>query len=367
MRGAPIWLGLIAVALCALGVVGCVVGAIVDPTAFVRAWLCSYLFWLGLPLAGIALVLVHDLSGGDWMATARPVLDAATVTMPLASLAGIPAFVGLNSLYDWAHPLPTLGNVFYLNPAAFSLRYAIYVVLWNALAAFVLFGPRAGRMPIAPGLSWMSAVGLIVLGFSASFAAIDWVLSLEPTFWSAIFPYTQAASWFNTGMALVLLTVTLFGWPAGERREHMSDLTRILLATTIFWAYVEFMQFLIIWEENLKSEIPWYLKRLDSAWRPAIYVSAGLGFFVPFFVLLWGPTKRNRVVVGTICALIVISRLAHTWLLVMPEFQGSTPFWLDAAAVLALGGATVLLFAWSLRHARRLAPAGAPIWRTDHG
>jgi hypothetical protein len=367
MRRAPRWFAPAAAALGALGFAGCVVGAIIDPAAFCRAWLCSYLFWLGLPLAGVTLVLVHDLSGGEWMAAARPALDAAIVTMPLASLAGILAFVGLPSLYDWTHPAPDLGNVFYLNPNAFFIRYAVYLVLWNLLAAFALWGPREGRLPIAPALSWISGIGLVVLAFSAGFASIDWILSLEPKFWSAIFTYTQSASWFNTGMAIVLLTVALSGWPRVERRRHMADLSQILLATTIFWAYVEFMQFLIIWEENLKTEIPWYLKRLDSVWHPAIYVSAVLGFVVPFFVLLWAPSKRNSAIVASVCVSILISRVANTWLLVMPEFREPTPFWLDVAAILALGGAMVLVFALGLRYARRLAPAGAPIWMADHG
>ncbi len=356
------------IALCALGIAGCIFGALTEPTAFLRAWLSSYLFWLGVPLAGVTLVLVHDLSGGDWMETARPVLDAAIATMPLASLAGIAAFVGIDSLYPWTHPAPGLGNVFYLNRGDFFIRYAVYVVLWNLLAAFALWGPRAGRQPIAPGLSWISAIGLIVLAFSCSFAAIDWLLSLEPTFWSSIFPYTQCASWFNTGMALVLLIVAVLDGPAAsETRKHMVDLAKIMFATTIFWAYVEFMQFLIIWEENLRTEIPWYLKRLDSAWQPAIYVSAILGFVVPFFVLLWAPTKRHRGVVAVICACILISRLAHTWLLVMPEFTDPTPFWLDVAAVLALGGALMLLFVFALRYDRRLASSAPPIWRARRG
>jgi hypothetical protein len=367
MRRNANWLELITAALCLLGIIGCVIAATSDRTAFLHAWLCSYLFWLGLPLAGITLVLVHDLSGGGWMATARPVVDAAAATMPIASLAGIPAFVGLNSLYSWTHPPPELGNVFYLNPTDFFVRYGVYVALWNLLAAFVLWGPRRGGLPIRSALSWISGVGLIALAFSTSFAAIDWIMSLEPTFWSSAFPYAQGASWFNTGMATVLLTVTLFGWPSGERRQHMIDLSQILLATTIFWAYVEFVQFLIIWEENLKLEIPWYLKRLNSVWRPAIYVSTGLGFIVPFFVLLWAPSKRNRVVVGTICGCILISRLANTWLQVMPEFTHATPFWLDVAAVLALGGVMVLLFASFLRYGHRFVPAGGPIWTTDHG
>lgn len=356
---------LTAIVLGLLGVVGCVVGAIFDPAAFFRAWLCSYLFWLGVPLAGITLVLVHDLSGGEWMATARGPLTAAALTMPLASLAGIPAFIGLHSLYSWTHPAPDLGNVFYLNPVAFFIRYGCYVVVWNVMAAFVVFGPREGRLPISPALSWISGIALVALAFSTGFAAIDWILSLEPKFWSSIFPYTQSASWFNTGFALVLLTIALIGWPAVDRRKHMIDLTQILLATTIFWAYLEFMQFLIIWEENLKHEIPWYLKRLESVWHSAIYISAGLGFVVPFFVLLWAPGKRRRAIVATICALILISRLGNTWLLVMPEFDSGTSFWLDVAAVLALGGAMLLLFVFALRALPSIR-ARVPAWRVDH-
>lgn len=351
-------------ALWMLGVIGCVVSAFLDPAAFFQGWLCSYLFWLGVPLAGITLVLVHDLSGGNWMATARPVLNAAIATMPLASLAGIPAFIGLDRLYVWAHPGTNLANIFYLNPTAFFIRYGAYVVLWNLLAAYALFGRRVGPAPIAPALSWISGIGLVVLAFSASFAAIDWILSLEPTFWSSAFPYTQTASWFNTGLALVLLIVAVFGWPAAERSAHMADLARILLATTIFWAYVEFVQYLIIWEENLKTEIPWYLKRLDL---PAIYVACGLGFVVPFLVLLWAPPKRNRAIVATICVLILVSRMANTWVLVMPEFDPVPPLWLDASAWLVLGGAMALLFVRGWRFAAGLAGAGASIWAADHG
>jgi hypothetical protein len=354
-----------AAALGFLGLIGCIAGASVEPDAFLRAWLASYLFWLGIPLAGITLVLVHDLSGGNWMGTARPVLDAAIVTMPLASLAGIPAFIGLHTLYQWTHAPADLKNLFYLNSTAFFIRYACYVVVWNLLAAFALWGSREGPLPIRPALSWLSGVGLIALAFSASFAAIDWILSLEPKFWSSIFAYTQAASWFNTGMALVVLVIALTGWPADERREHMDDLSKILLATTIFWAYVEFMQFLIIWEENLKTEIHWYIVRLNSAWQPAIYVSAALGFMIPFFVLLWSPAKRSRATVAIVCISILISRVANTWLLVMPEFEQGTPFWLVAAAVLALGGGMMLVFSWALPRRLR-APARNPIWGADH-
>jgi hypothetical protein len=363
------WTRLNLAALCALalGAVGCAVGAALDVTGFFRAWLCTFLFWLGVPLAGITLVMVHDLSGGEWMQTARPLLNAATATMPLATLAGIPAFIGLHDLYSWTHPAPDLGNTFYLNSNDFLLRYVVYIVLWNLLAAYTLWAPRIGADPIAPGLSWLSGIGLIVLAFSASFTAIDWIMSLEPAFWSSIFMMTAGASWFNTGLALVLLVIALGGLAPDSRRGHMADLAAILLATTIFWAYVEFIQFLVIWEENLKGEIPWYVIRITSAWAPAVYVSIAFGFFVPFFALLTLPGKRNRGVVATVCFLILTSRIADKWWLVLPEFREAGSFWLDIAAIIALGGLMLLLFFGLLRSGGVRAIAAIQPWKTKHG
>jgi hypothetical protein len=361
---APLPLILAVVAALILGVAGCVVGAIINPRGFCGAWLCAFLFWLGLPLCGVTLILTHDLTGGDWMATARPALRAAAATMPLATLAAIPAFFRLHSLFSWTHPAPSLTNTFYLNTDAFYLRYAIYVVLWNLLAAFALWAPRGARLPIAPGLSWLSGIGLALLALSAGFASVDWIESLQPAFWSSAFPYASSASWFNTGMAMVMLVIAVLSRPTGVRRDHLADLAAILLALVIFWAYIEFVQFLIIWEEDLKAEIPWYLTRLKGVWQAALYVSVGFGFVVPFFVLLWRPSKQSRAIVAAICVLVLLSRLADRWWLVIPQLHYPGPFWLDVAAVLALGGLVLLLFFAALGRRAVLLPLPA---EADHG
>jgi hypothetical protein len=301
------------------------------------------------------------------METARPVLDAAIATMPLATLAGIPAFIGLGGLYSWTNPSPDLVNVWYLNPPAFYLRYAIYVVLWNLLAGFALLGPRREAEPIAPELSWLSGIALILLAFSASFAAIDWVLSLQPKFWPSIFPMIAGAGWFNSGMAIVVLTVVL-GASAGDRqRGQIADLAQILLATTIFWAYVEFMQFLIIWEEDLKSEIDWYLRRSPGAWDPALFIAIALGFFAPLLILIWGPAKRSRAAVALAALCILVGHIAAKLWLVLAVMDDSPPFWLAAAAILALGPLMLLLFVGALRYGPVWAHGRARAWKTDHG
>jgi hypothetical protein len=357
---------LAALAVLGLGLLGCAVGAILDAPGFFRAWLCGFLFWLGVPLAGVALVLVHDLSGGAWMTTARPALGAAVATMPLATLAGIPAFVGLGALYGWVHAPPGLANTWYLNSGGFVARYAAYVVLWNLLAAFALWAPRGRATPIAPALSWLSGVGLVLLAFSTSFAAIDWMLSVEPSFWSSIFPMIAGAGWFVTGLALVLLVIALALPEIVDARNHMADLAAILFAAVAVDAYLEFMQFVIVWEGNLAREIPWYLPRLSGGWRAVLWLSGGLGCGVPALVLLWAPSRRRRAAVAAACLLVLLGRAADKTWLVLPAYA-PPPWWLVAVAMLALGGGMVLLFNAALRRHDALLAMRPFAWGSRHG
>ena len=338
-----------------LGAVGCAIGIVFAGADFYAAWLCAFLFWLGLPLAALTLMLVHDLTGGRWMGIARPALAAAIATMPLATLAGIPVMIGRAALYPWPSA-SGLGNAFYLNSGFLIARYAFDVVLWNLLAAYALWVPRGIDTGVLPGLSWLSAVGLLVLAYSVSFAAIDWVLSLDPHFWSAIFPMIIGAGWFNTGLAVLLIAIALT--PAGGvAPARMADLAAILLATIIFWAYVEFCQYLIVWEEDLKREIPWYLHRLAGGWEAPAWGIAIAGFLIPFWLLLWGPLKRSRPAVIAVGALILLSRIVYTWWLVLPDTPHPAAWWLDLAAMLALGGAILLAFLRRLR----LGPLPSPL------
>src|SRR5947207_15813260 len=288
-----------ALAAFVLGIVGCAIGAAASASAFCRAWLCAYVFWLGLPLGAVTLVLVHDLTGGAWMASARPVLAAAAATMPLATLAGIPVLLGLRAIYPWPGA-SGLGNAWYLNTGFFTLRYAIDLVVWNCFAAYALWAPRGNAIGVEPGLRWLSAIGLLLLAYTASFAAIDWVLSLDPHFWSAVFPMIIGAHWFNTGLALVLIVVALL--PASALiRDHLGDLAAILFATIIFWAYIEFCQFLIVWEGNLSHEIPWYLRRIAGEWRSVTWGIAISGCFLLFALLLWWKRRLTDVIYRYVC------------------------------------------------------------------
>ena len=140
-----------------------------------------------------------------------------------------------------------------------------------------------------------------------------------------------------------------------------------MLAAVIFWAYVEFMQFLIIWEEDLTSEIDWYLRRYAGDWEPALFIAIALGFFAPFLILLSGPGKRSRAAVALAALCVLLGHVAAKWWLVLPVLDDSPPFWLAAAAMLALGPLMLLLFLGALRYGPVSAHLGARAWKADHG
>ena len=241
-------------------------------------------------------------------------------------------------------------------------------MLWNALAAFALLGPRDEGEPIAPALSWLSGVALILLAFSASFASIDWMLSLLADLLVVDFSDDRRGRLVQhrNGDCRVDRRCRRPAL-APKRRSHIADLAQILLATTIFWSYVEFMQFLIIWEEDLKSEIDWYLRR-SSDWLPAFVCrdSAGLFCAFPGPAVASGKAQPRRWSGNRL--------FADAGGRMPPENGGwccrcstnPAPFWLDVAAIVALGALMLLLFSVALRSGPIRLHEMA-MWKARHG
>jgi hypothetical protein len=139
----------------------------------------------------------------------------------------------------------------------------------------------------------------------------------------------------------------------------LASLAAVLVAVIVFWAYTSFCQWLIIWEENLHTEIHWFIERWTQPWGDVIYVLAGAHFFVPFLALVWSPGKKNPTLVGAVCGLLLLADLLQVWWLVLPGFHGSGFSWLDPAVMVGMGGLWLLALAGALRMVRERIPAEA--------
>ena len=334
----------------AIGAVLCAIGAAVDATGFLRGWLAAWSFWIGLPLGALMLLMAHDLTGGRWGAAAGAPLAAAAATLPLAAILFIPVLLGVSRLYPWARPEEAahLANHFYLNVPFFVARTVVYFVLWCLLAWLA----ARRRPPEKVGGATAAAPSLIVLALTATFAAFDWTMSLQPDWSSSIYGMLVIGGDLIGALSAATFAaiVTRRATTPGER----TDLGSLLIAGILVWAYFAFMQFVIIWEENLPKEIAWYLPRFAGGWTGvaiAVALSQGL---LPFLALIWWPVKRSRFGLAAVCCLLLTAHLLECWWLVLPGSGDGGFTWQAIAASLAIGGAWCALFGWRLETGRLL-------------
>lgn len=306
------------------GIGACAAGFLVEPGAMLRSYLFAWLFALGLSLGALANLMVHTLTGGRWGEALRPALLAATRALPLVTVLYLPLLLGHRLLY------PESGTLLC------ALRAVAYLALWNLLAAFWLRAQQRGHAAA------VSAGGLVLYAFTMSIAAFDWIVALEPGWYSSGFGLVVGIGQMLTGAAFgVAAAFFLKSGPQGDaaRRACFHDLGNLLLMYVLTWAYLAFTQFLIIWAENLPRETSWYLPRLQTSW---FWLGAALvvfHFFVPLAILLSRAAKRSPRFLSVLAAGLVLAQLADISWLVLPGFRrdGFALAWTDFAALAGIG------------------------------
>lgn len=331
----------------AIAAIACLYGAIAEWPAFVRSWLTATLTWGALPIGAVAVLMTHGLTGGRWGDASRPLWIALAASMPLFALALLPLLLGLDSLFSWTRPPAELPDVVarktaYLNEPFFIIRTLVYLVVWLGLTW--LLGVWRQRTPGA-----VHAPGLIVWLFALTFFSFDWLLSLEPEFYTDIMGLILATGSTAAGFAVALLLGVRHLEPAMRK-----DLANIWLALLLGWGFLAFSQFIVIWSANLPHEIGWYLARREGPWPMVNLVALTLFLVLPFAVLLSSAAKRDANWLTLAAASCLAGHVLYVQYLVLPAFDENlgAQLWLGPAAVLVLGG----LFAWAV--GRRLAPAG---------
>jgi hypothetical protein len=339
-----------------LGVLGCAIGWLLTPL-FSHAWLAAFIFWMGWPLGSMALLLIHSCSGGRWGYAIRPQLAMGMATLPLALPAVLPLLFVLPALYPWARPgaAAELGNTAYLNVGFVCGRAVLYLVIWLGLAALILQALR--RDDPDPALYRLAPLGLILLMLTVTFGGFDSSLSLDPHFNSSIYGMTLAGE----GVLFALATATLFALLTAPPTPRVTeDLGKLMLALLLLWGYFVFMQLLIVWNSDLGSEAPWYVRRVEHGWGVVAGIIFVVHFLVPFFLLIWPQVQQSRRAMLAVSAMIVAGEILRGWWLVVPAAERALS-WVDACAMFALGGCGVGLALRAVRlpmMARAVRPHG---------
>ena len=347
----------------------------IDPAQFFQSYLMAYMFVLGITLGCLAIGMIHQLSGGAWGVLIRRPIGAASRVLPVLTLLFLPIVFGMHHLYEWTHAdLVARDEVLrhkqlYLNTTFFLVRAALYFLTWNALSYFLnawsLEQDRTGDPRVARRMQMLSAGGLVAYGLTITFASFDWLMSLEPHWFSTIYGVLIIGGQGLSAMAFLIAAIVWLG-----RRPplqdvvvpaHLHDLGNLLLAFVMLWAYFSFSQYLIIWSGNLPEEIAWYLHRLQTGWRGVGVALVLFHFAVPFCLLLSRAVKRQGRMIVKVAVGILIVRLVDLFWLIAPEFHrtGIAVSWMDVVLPLTLGSIWLGCFVWQLR-GRAILPVNDP-------
>jgi hypothetical protein len=335
-----------------------VVLAFVRPDEFYRAYLLGFMCWLGVALGSMAILMIRHLTGGGWGTIIRRILGAAMRTLPLLALLFIPLIFGIRRLYIWAQPLANIQDKHlrehleqitqtYLTVNGFIIRAIFYFAVWNVLSFLLSKWSKETDRPHAPDNSGrfkaVSGPGLILYGFTISFAAIDWIMSLDPSWISTIFGLIILIGEVLSAMCFaVVVERILFTYkPMSEllKPDFVHDHGKWMLTFIMVWAYFSFSQWLIIWAGNLPSEITFYLKRLSGGWGSIGLILVLFHFAIPFATLLSRPFKRNIRKLVWVAVWLILMRYLDLFWIIEPNFSKTLTVTIaDIVVPIAIGG-----------------------------
>ena len=347
---------------------------------FFRSYLIAYMFWIGVPVGCLGVIMVHHLVGGTWGFLIQRPLESAVRTFPLMALLFVPLCFGLTDLYAWAQPEVVAADPVlqeksaYLNVPFFIARAVLYFAIWITVSWRLTRwsseqdhrgGVSATDRASVGRLQTLSGPGLVLYGLTVTFSSIDWVMSLEPKWYSSIYGMIFMVAFGLIGLAFVTGVAHFL-----SRREPVAligapwvfqDLGNLLLSFIMLWGYVSYSQFLLIWIANLTHEIPWYVHRLAGGWAVIAVLLVVLKFVLPFLLLLSRSVKQKSATLSGVAVLIAAMQLVEIWWFVMPTFypEGVALHWTTVLAPLGMGALWFGMFLGQLQ-GRSLLPFGDP-------
>lgn len=342
-------------------------------TRFLYSYLFAYLFWLELTLGAMSMLMIYPLTYGGWGAVTRRILEAANKTIYLMAVLFTPILVGFPKIYSWANLVKFDLEKFahkkvYFNYLFFSVRSIFYLISWLILAYILehwLNGNKTGVKD--KRTAKFSAFGLVFIGLSVTWAAIDWQMSLDPTWRSTMYGFIFIIGQAFGAWAFTLLVYNIilkFYTNIYFSKKIELDLANILLTLVILWAYVSFMQYLIIWSGNLPDEVSWFFERMSNGWQYLMLLLYCFLFASPFLVLLFRNLKTNRVAMIALLLIILMFRILERYWMIMPSLKPFSFSYTDITLLLGLGALWISLFLRNLASAPLFA-TNDPNWPQD--
>ena len=357
------------------GVVGLLLtllGGLANPRAALLAYLVAFTYWLGLAVGAVSLVMGNHAAGARWNVTVRRFGENAGAIIPIFIVLFVPLLLGAKHIWFWVAPPDNLGKEAlealqhkrpYLNMTSFTLRAVGYFLIWSGIAwklrGMSVQQDETGDPALTIGLRKLSAPGLVFFVLTVTFASFDWLMSLQPTWYSTIFGLYIYAGAFVASLALVCLVATGLRssdepWGKLITVDQQHNLGKLLLAFTAFWAYMAFSQYMLIWAGNLPEELQWIVSRSRGVWRPVGQLILLGQFLIPFFLLLSRDLKRSPPALAAVAVWILFIHYVDLYWVVMPAagIDELGLHWTHLTSFVGVGGVSVAFTLFLLRGAR---------------
>lgn len=345
-----------------------------SPEQFMHSYLNALLFWVGIGLGGLFLMLLHYLTGSIWSVAYRRIAESFASTLPITALLFIPILLQMGHLYEWSHADKVAASPLlqkktgYLNVNFFTIRAVFYFAVWNFLAWRL--GKLSDRQDaghseaLRQSIIRTAAPGMIIFALTVAFASYDWMMSLQPEWYSTIYGVNFAMGSIMAALALMaVLFVKLRSVGAFENlsEERIHDLGKMLFAFVILWAYMAFSQYFLIWYANLPEETIFYHHRWVGSWKFVSMVIVFGHFVLPFLMLISRPAKRNRFFLAAMALWMLLMHWVDLYWNIEPNLHHDTahiaPSDLTTMAVI---GALFFWRFWSYLCKRPIVPIGDP-------
>ncbi len=361
-----------------IGIIGLAVslaGFFIDRGHFFHSYLIAFVFWLTLSLGGLFFTMLHHLTGATWSVVLRRISENIMSTFLFMAIFIIPVLLGINDLYHWSHAdilaqNPVLkGKSAYLNIPFFLIRAVIYFVVWILLARGLYRLSLAQDQKFDEGhlakMRRISAPGMVLLAFTLTFAAFDWLMSLNASWYSTAFGvyiYSGSVVSCLAFMALVAIFLRGRGYLADViTAEHYHDLGKLLFTFVVFWGYIAFAQYFLIWYGNIPEETQWFHRRWGGYWQIISLLIVFGHFVLPFVVLITRGAKRNLTMMTFMGFWLLFIHWVDLYWVVMPNRpeRALATIWIDIATMVGIGG-LFLWFFWKRMTSSALVPVNEP-------
>ena len=373
----PASLSKIGMVLLIVGLLLGVAAFFIDHSRAVFNYLIAFTFMISIGVGALFLIALEYIVGADWSVPIRRVVEFFAAIIPLLALLVIPLLLNMGELFHWSHADAVTEDKIlqskapYLNIPFFVIRVFVLIGLWSLFYFFFIKNSKKQDTTKNQKLTTinirLSAVFIPIFAITISIAAIDWLMSVEPHWFSTIFGVYFFAGTVIAALAAVTLTTVLLkehGYlhPA-MTDDHLYSLGALLFAFVNFWGYIAFSQYMLIWYADLPEETFWFLQKWEGSWAIFSIALIIIQFLVPYIALVSQPSKMNPKILKFISVWLLFAHLFDLFWLVMPEMEqmsgGYFFSWIDLVFPIAVVGIIILVFNMKAKK-ENLIPIGDP-------